>query len=166
MRRRRETIRSRVFYAFLVIAGFWFMSCSAMQQSMERPRINIANITPREVKLFEQVFELELRIQNPNDLPLAINGLAFELMLNDRRFATGVSNESFVVDRLSSGVIRVEALTTLWGFLQQVAEYQRTKAPRMAYRLRGNLYVGSSSVKLLFDDSGEIHIPLDPSNRP
>ena len=159
-------MRSLIFYLFLGIAGFWFMGCSTMQQAMERPRINIANVTPREVKLFEQVFELELRIQNPNDLPLAINGLAFEMKLNDRRFATGVSNESFVVDRLSSGVIRVEALTTLWGFIQQVAEYQRTKAPRVAYRLRGNLYVGSPSVKLSFDDSGEIHIPVEPSNRP
>ena len=157
---------SLIFCLFIVIAGFWFMGCGIMQQSMERPRINIANITPREVKLFEQVFELELRIQNPNDLPLAINGLAFELKLNDRRFATGVSNDSFVVDRLSSGVIRVEALTTLWGFIQQVAEYQRTKAPRVAYRLKGNLYVGSPSAKLRFDDSGEIHVPIDPSNRP
>jgi len=63
---------------------------------------------------------------------------------------------------LSSGVIRVEALTTLWGFIQQAAEYQRTKAPRVAYRLKGNLFVGSPSVKLSFDDSGEIKIPIEP----
>jgi len=37
---------------------------------MERPRINIANVIPRDIKLFEQVFDLELRIQNPNDTPL------------------------------------------------------------------------------------------------
>ncbi len=133
---------------------------------MKRPRIIIVNVTPREVKLFEQMFELELRIQNPNELPLAINGLAFELELNNRQFATGMANESFVVDRLSSGVIRVEAFTTLWGFMQQVAEYQRTKAPRVSYRLSGNLYVDSPSIKLPFDDSGEIHIPVDLSNRP
>jgi hypothetical protein len=42
---------------------------------MERPRINIANVIPRDIKLFEQVFDLELRIQNPNDTPLEINGL-------------------------------------------------------------------------------------------
>jgi len=154
-------MRSLIFYLFLAIVSFWFMGCSTMQQAMERPRINIANVTFREVRLFEQVFELELRIQNPNDLPLAINGLAFDLKLNDRQFATGVSKDSVVIDRLSSAVIRVEALTTLWGFIQQVAEYQRTKAPRVTYRLRGNLYVGSPSVKLRFDESGEIDIPIN-----
>ena len=71
----------------LVILGFSLSCCTWMQSSMERPRINIANIVPREIKLFEQVFDLELRIQNPNDTPLAVNGLAFELELNDKRFA-------------------------------------------------------------------------------
>ena len=96
---------------------------------MERPRINIANVMPRDIKLFEQVFDLELRIQNPNDTPLEVNGLAFELELNDKRFATGVSNQSLVIDRLSSDVIHVEAITTLVGFLRQVAEYQQTQRP-------------------------------------
>ena len=159
-------MRSLIFYLCLVVAGIWFTGCSTIQHGLERPRINIARITPAEIKVFEQVFDLELRIQNPNDLPLAISGLAFELKLNGKRFATGVSNESMVIDRLSSRVIRVEALTTLWGFIQQVAEYQRTKAPRVVYRLRGNLCVGSPSVKLPFDDSGEIDIPVDPSIRP
>ncbi len=155
-------MRGLIFYLCLMVAGLGFTGCSTLQQTLDRPRINIANVAPREIKFFEQVFDLELRIQNPNDLPLAINGLAFDLELNDRRFATGVSNESLVVDRLSSGVIRVQALTTLWGFLQQVAEYQRTEAPRVAYRLTGKIYVGSPSVKLSFDDSGEIKIPIEP----
>jgi hypothetical protein len=59
----------------------------------------------------------------------------------------------------------VEALTTLWGFIQQVAEYQRTKAPRVAYRLKGNLFVGTPSDKLPFDDIGEIQIPVEPTKQ-
>ncbi len=155
-------MRSLVHWVSLAMIISSLAGCAGMGQRMESPRINIANVAPREVKFFEQVFDLDLRIQNPNDVPLAINGLAFELELNGKRFATGVSNESLVVDRLSSGVIRVEALTTLWGFIQQVAEYQRTKAPRLAYRLTGKIYVGSPSVKLPFDDSGEITIPIEP----
>ena len=155
-------MRSLTCWVSLAMIMLNLAGCAGMGQRMESPRINIVNVTPREVTFFEQVFNLDLRIQNPNDLPLAINGLAFDLELNDRRFATGVSNESLFVDRLSSGVIRVEALTTLWGFIQQVAEYQRTKAPRVAYRLKGNLFVGSPSVKLSFDDSGEIRIPIEP----
>jgi LEA14-like dessication related protein len=97
-----------------------------------------------------------------NDTPLAVNGLAFELELNDKRFATGVSNQDLVIDRLSSDVVHVEAITTLVGFLRQVAEYQQTKDPRVTYRIKGSIYSGSPGIKLPFDESGEIKIPVDP----
>jgi LEA14-like dessication related protein len=147
----------------LLIALSGFAGCSGLFQTLERPRINIANITAQEVKLFEQVFDLELRVQNPNDLSLQINGLAFDLEVNGRRFATGVSNQNVTVNRFSSAVLHVEAITTLWGFLRQIAEYQQTRTPRVAYRLKGSIYSGSPSVKLPFDDSGEFTIPIEPT---
>jgi len=150
------------FLSCLLALAFLLANCAAFQQNMERPRINIANVMPREIKLFEQMFDLELRIQNPNDTPLEVNGLAFELELNDKRFATGVSNQSLVIDRLSSDVIHVEAITTLVGFLRQVAEYQQTQNPRLTYRIKGSIYSGSAGTKLHFDDSGEIKIPIEP----
>ena len=149
----------------LIVLALLMFGCAGLYQSMERPRINIANIIPRDIKLFEQVFDLELRIQNPNDTPLEINGLAFELELNDKRFATGVSNQSLVIDRLSSDVIHVQAITTLVGFLRQVAEYQQTKDPRVTYRIKGSIYSGSTGTKLHFDDSGEIKIPIEPTKQ-
>ena len=144
--------------AFSGLAG-----CSGLFQTLERPRINIANITAQEVKLFEQVFDLELRIQNPNDLSLEINGLAFELEVNGKRFATGVSNQNVTVDRFSSAVIHVEAITTLWGFLRQIAEYQQTRTPHVTYRLKGSISSGSPNIKLPFDDGGEFTVPIEPS---
>jgi len=145
----------------LIVLVLLLLGCAAFQQNVERPRINIANVMPRDIKLFEQVFDLELRIQNPNDTPLEVNGLAFDLELNDKRFATGVSNQSLVIDPLSSGVIHVEAITTLVGFLRQVAEYQQTQNPRVSYRIKGVIYSGSAGTKLHFDDGGEIKIPIE-----
>ncbi len=153
------------FLLCLVALLFLLAHCSGLYQSVERPRINIANVVPRDIKLFEQVFDLELRIQNPNDTPLEVNGLAFELELNDKRFATGVSNQSLVIDRLSSDVIHVQAITTLVGFLRQVAEYQQTQDPRVTYRIKGSIYSGSPSIKVHFDDSGEIKIPIEPKRQ-
>ena len=150
--------------ALCLLIGFsGFAGCSGLFQTLERPRVNIANITAQEVKLFEQVFDLELRVQNPNDLSLEINGLAFDLEVNGKRFATGVSDQNVTVNRFSSAVIHVEAITTLWGFLRQIAEYQQTRTPRVTYRLKGSIYSGSPSVKLPFDDSGEFSVPIEPT---
>ena len=41
---------------------------------MERPRITLADATPKEMKRFEHVFDLELRIENPNESALPIKG--------------------------------------------------------------------------------------------
>jgi LEA14-like dessication related protein len=131
---------------------------------MEPPRINLVNVTPKEIKLFEQVFDLELRVQNPNEAALSINGLAFELEINDKRFATGVSNENVTVDGFSSLVIHAQAVTTSWGFLQQIAQLQRTGTPLGTYRIRGAIYSGSPSVKLPFDNSGEFKPPVGPAD--
>ena len=146
----------------LLILGSGLTSCSGLFQTMERPRINIANVTPKEIKLFEQVFDLELRIQNPNESGLSINGLAFELEINDKRFATGVSNENVTVDRFSSLVIHVQAVTSFWGILRQIAHFQQTGPPLVTYRIKGTIYSGSPSLKLRFDDSGEFKIPIEP----
>jgi LEA14-like dessication related protein len=145
-----------------IILASGLSGCTWMGTSMERPRINIANVTPTEIKLFEQLFDLELRIQNPNDSALAINGLSFELEINEKPFASGLSDQNVTIGRFSSGIIHVQAITSLWSFLRQVAEIQKTGMPRVAYRIRGAIYAGSSSIKLRFDDAGEIQIPVDP----
>ena len=144
-----------------IILAFGLVDCTWMGTRMERPRINIANVTPMEIKLFEQLFDLELRIQNPNDSALAINGLSFELEINDKSFASGLSDQTITVGRFNSEIIHVKAITSLWSFLRQIAEVQKTGIPRVAYRIKGAIYAGPSSIKLRFDDAGEIQIPVD-----
>ena len=150
------------FCVWTLILIFGLAGCTWMSASMERPRITIANITPMEIKLFEQLFDLELRIQNPNDAALMINGLSFELEINDKPFASGLSDQSVTVGRLNSEIIHVKAITSLWSFLRQAAEIQKTGIPRVSYRIKGIIYAGSSSIKLRFDDAGEIQVPVEP----
>ena len=66
--------------------------CAGLGKTLEPPRINLANITVQEMQGFESVFQIELRIFNTNDVPLDIKGLDCELEINDRHFASGVSD--------------------------------------------------------------------------
>ena len=156
-------MRRKVFCLWMLIIACSLAGCTWVGSSMERPRITIANITPREMKLFEQIFDLDLRIQNPNDSPLAINGLTFELEVNEKPFASGVSDQNITVGRFNSDIIRVKTVTTLWSILRQVADVQKTGIPRVTYRIKGAIYAGSPSVKLRFDDWGETQIPVEPA---
>ena len=151
--------------------GLWVVLVSmvgcATFQGMEPPRINIANVKAKEIKLFEQIFDLELRIQNPNERDLVVNGLTFSLESNDQPFATGVSNQEITIEHFSSKVIQVEAITSLTGILRQIASAQRSGLARVRYRIKGTLHTRSPGGKLPFDDSGEIEVwlPQEPAHK-
>jgi LEA14-like dessication related protein len=130
---------------------------------LERPRVNIANVTVKEVKLLEQLYDLELRILNPNDSDLIINGLAFDILINDKNFASGTSGRSLTIPRFSTGLMTVEAVSPLASILRQLSAAQKTGLARVTYRLRGAVYVGSPSLRLGFDEQGELELPI-PKN--
>jgi len=127
---------------------------------LERPRVNIANVTLKEVKLLEQLYDLELRILNPNDSDLVINGLAFDILINDKNFATGTSGQSLTIPRFGTGLLTVEAVSPLASILRQFSGAQKAGLSRITYRLRGAVYVGSPSVRLGFDEQGELELPF------
>lgn len=135
----------------LLLAG-----CAAL---LERPRVSIANVTLKEVKLFEQLYTLELRIQNPNDTALTITGLTFNLEVNDKAFATGLTSAGVTIERLGTGLLAVEAVSPLTSLLRQIQAAQQGGLSRLRYRLRGALYVTELGVKLPFDEQGEIELP-------
>ena len=125
----------------------------------ERPRVNIANVTLKEVKLLEQIYDMELRIQNPNDSELVINGLAFDLLVNDKTFATGMTNKSLTIPPFASSLITVETISPLSSIIRQIIGVQKSGLAKISYRLKGAVYVGSASMKLGFDEQGEIELP-------
>lgn len=125
----------------------------------ERPRVSIANVTLKEVKLLEQTYDMELRIQNPNDSELVINGLAFDLFVNNKTFASGLSNKSLTIPPFSTGLVTVEAISPLSGILRQILAAQESGLAKISYRLKGAVYIGTASLKLGFDEQGEFGLP-------
>jgi LEA14-like dessication related protein len=107
------------------------------------------------MKLFEQVFDMELRVMNPSDKELVINGLVFDLEVNGQPFARGVSNQGFTVGPFASHVLQVEAITTLANLLRQIVQAQKGEFSGFTYRLKGHFYSHSSTLRIPFDESGE-----------
>ena len=63
--------------------------------------------------LFEQRIGLVLRVVNPNRRELAIDGMSFELELNGKKFARGVSDRSLSIPGLGEAPVDVSAVTSL-----------------------------------------------------
>ncbi len=75
---RKKPVRA-TWAVLLTLAG---TACSTIPRDFETPKFGIADIAPKTVTVFEQRFDIQLRIQNPNNFDLTINGIRFEIDLN------------------------------------------------------------------------------------
>ena len=131
---------------------------------MEPPKISIANIVPKDFAVFEQRFDVQLRIQNPNNQELGINGLRCDIEFNDKEFGNGMSGQQVKVPRFGSEVVHVEVITSLGSFLRQFQDLNKSGVGKLRYRLKGTAFVESpSSFKLSFDEKGEVDLGLSQS---
>jgi LEA14-like dessication related protein len=141
--------------------GVLVAACSSMPKDFEAPKVHIADMTPKDMTLFEQRFDVKLRIQNANDADLGITGLRFDIELNNREFANGMSGQHVTVPRFGSELVDVEVFTTLASFLRQVQELNAGEGQKMKYRLKGTAFVESPGIfKAPFDEQGEIELKV------
>jgi len=149
-------MRRNVVSACIVILVVLVSGCASLFWMGEKPHVDIVNVTPKEMRLLEQTFLLELRIQNPTETDLDINGMSFELEINGQPFARGVSNQSLKVERMSTKVVQVEAYTGLTSILRQLSEARKGGyASGFTYRLKGSIHTGAPSFRIPFDETGE-----------
>lgn len=151
---------------FVPLTVLCLTACATMPPDIEPPKITIANIAPKDVAVFEQRFDVQLRIQNPNNQELEINGLRFDIELNDKEFGNGMSGQKVKIPRFGSDVVNVEVITGLGSFLRQFQEFNKSGVGKVRYRLKGTAFVEApSSFKLPFDEKGEFDLSLSQSQQ-
>jgi LEA14-like dessication related protein len=153
--------------ALLVLA--WTAACSTLGPYQEPLRVNLVSIQPLDMTLLEQRYVLLLRIQNPNDSELSVNGVSFDLDLNGKEFANGVSGEPFVVPAFGEQVVSVNVVSTLFAVVRQVQELQSGELKSLQYRLSGRLSLAKGFARIPFERTGELDLgsfqprsPLSP----
>ena len=145
----------RLFIAFLIalLAG-----CGSIQADFEKPTVTLAGISVGEIGLLEQQFVLSLRVANPNNLDIPVNGLQLGLEVNGKPFANGVSAEPVTLPRLGSAVVKLRVRTSLATFVQQYNALQASGKP-IAYRVKGKLFIPLRPDGIAFDRQGEVVLP-------
>ena len=113
----------------------------------------------------------KLRVQNPNDAPIAYDGVYIELEVRGSTFATGVSDASGTVPRFGEVVLEVPVAASALRFARQaIGFFTGSDKSRIDYVLRGKISgPGFSSVR--FESKGAIDLssmttPSTPSTTP
>jgi LEA14-like dessication related protein len=126
--------------------------------------VSLVSIQPKDMTLLEQRYGLQLRILNPNETAIPLEGLSYSLEINGREFAYGVSRQAVSIPAFGEALLDVDVVSNLLNVLQQVQEMSNEQQDSLKYRLSGKLSLSNSLVKLPFDYHGELkYSPAEPA---
>jgi len=148
----------------ILMLALALVGCASLVQR-EPVRINVVGLEPLPGQGMEMRFAVKLRVQNPNDTAIDFDGLALELDLNDKPFATGVSDRKGSVPRFGEALVEipvsVSAIAVVRQALGVIEGEAKTEVP---YTLRGRL-AGGLLGSTRFSDAGTLKLP-EPLRNP
>ncbi len=147
-------IAAPVLAALILLCG-----CTGMTPRTEQPRVNLVALEVIDVQFFEQRYGVTLRIQNPDRADLQVEGISFELEINDREFAYGVSKQDVRVPGFSEALLDVEVVSTLFNVVDQLRDLEKRQGQTLSYRIHGKIALGGSLLSIPFEKKGVLGEP-------
>lgn len=135
----------------LVLSG-----CAGLGVGIETPRVQVADIRVQEVKALESVFQIELRVLNPNDVAFEVSGLDCDLQISGKHFATGVSDVKTQIPPYGTTTIPVTVYSSVVDVIRGILGIQGTES--LNYKLTGKIQVQSDAFgprRIPFESEGE-----------
>lgn len=122
-------------------------------------QVTVAGIEPLEGQGLELRMLVKLRVQNPNDTPIDYNGVAVEMNVQGKPFATGVSDDSGSVPRFGESIVSVPVTVSAFNMARQAVDLiQRGGKGTISYDMTGKLN-GSTFNSARFSTHGEFDLP-------
>jgi LEA14-like dessication related protein len=104
---------------------------------------------------------VKLRVQNPNDVAVNFRGASVRMDVQQRAFATGVTNTGGTLPALGESVVEVPVTVSAWNMVRQVLGIVDGQAKdRIRYSMSGRLHTGGLG-GLRFGTEGELDAPAD-----
>jgi LEA14-like dessication related protein len=137
---------------------FILTGCAGLGSRLEPPRITLANIKVQEVKIFESILQIDLRVYNTNDVSLDIQGIDCDLELNDRRFATGVSKAEIKIASYDTALIPMIIYSSVLDVVRGLQNLSNTD--NVEYKITGHLRLGGGAIpsSIPFKTSGTLSL--------
>ena len=133
-------------------------ACAGIGAAPSRPpHVSLVDLRVKDIKMFEQRYGLELRVQNPNSVALPIVGMQYRVRLNDVELGNGVSRHAVTVPAYGEALVEVDLVSSTFSLLRRVQELQQGRlAQGLTVQIAGDVSLARTSAPLPFTFAGEI----------
>jgi LEA14-like dessication related protein len=137
----------------LLLLAVALSGCALFVPKLQTPKLSIVNIELVKASFLEQQLRVRMRVENPNDRSLPIQGLTYTLYLGGQEFATGVSDASFVVPALGTAEFNMDVTANAAGAVFAVLSKPRGQG--IDYRMKGRVELTHGWLRSIpFEQSG------------
>jgi len=148
-------------FVWLAVTMTAISGCASLK-ARDPLQVTVAGIEPMQGEGMELRLLVKLRVQNPNDAPVDYNGVAVEMNVQGKTFATGVSDAHGNVPRFGEAVIEVPVTASAFRMARQALGMMKgTGTGKIAYEMKGKLN-GSAFSAVRFQNTGEFELPTGP----
>jgi LEA14-like dessication related protein len=149
----------RFFLLLCAVTALFALNGCAGLLNRDDMRVNLVGIEPLQGQGLEMRFAVKLRVQNPNDSAIDYDGVALDLDVNGRAFASGVSNQRGTVPRFGETVISVPVTVSAFSVARQALGFASgDTTSKVSYAVHGRL-AGGVLGGARFSDKGLIDFP-------
>jgi len=148
-------------YFLMVAMTFLLSSCAWLHPGREQPEVHLTSIKPLPREGLEQRFLIGLNVVNPGAGELNISGLSYNLLLNGRKIASGVSGKMEGIPAYSESRIQLEASTHLISGLRVITELLKDPGAPVDYQLLTKIHTAWWPVPVEVSEQGSIRLDGD-----
>ena len=152
-------MRTLITFTALSLLVAMTSGCASMK-AKDPLQVTVAGVESIPGEGMELRLLVKLRVQNPNDAPIDYNGVAVEMNVQGKTFATGVSDAHGNVPRFGESVIEVPVTASAFRMARQALGVMRGGAMpgKIHYELKGKLN-GSAFSAVRFQNQGDLELP-------
>ncbi len=134
-------------------------ACASLPVHLKSPDVSFVSMRAVDVNVFEQRLEIRMRVRNPNDIQLPVNGLAVDVELANEPFAHGVSAREFVVPAGGEAEFDMLVTANAANALIKIAGSDRKSREQIGYRVNGKLSTRLGMLRTIpFEESGTLTV--------
>jgi LEA14-like dessication related protein len=146
----------------LVVAAAMVLGGCASLPNRDPLNVTVAGVEGLPGEGMELRLLVKLRVQNPNDTPVEFDGVALNLDVQGRSFASGVSAEAGVVPRFGEAVLAVPVTVSMLRMARHVVGMLDGRpVDRITYAMDGKLSGTTLFSAHRFSASGDFMLPSE-----
>ncbi len=115
-------------------------ACSLMTtdfKNLKEPKVSLAGLSIKDLNPLKPSFLVRLKLDNPNDLDVSLDGADVALALNGQPVAAGISRSPLTLKKLASSEMELEVTANTLNAVQQFLLLQ--SRPTIDYAITGHL---------------------------